>query len=94
MRKAFETWNEAYEASVKRGAELLNMTSYDFERRENLSALIGAYNEASNPAALRTDEEHAIQRERAKIALRSIRRCYIEGIDYHEMSNGALREGK
>lgn len=62
----------------------------DFERRLNLAELIATYNEASNPAALRTDEEHREQRLRAKIALGSIRRNYIEDVDYRELSNGAL----
>jgi hypothetical protein len=60
------------------------------ERRDNLVALINTWNEASNPAVPRTDAEHAEERERARIALRSIRRNYREGLDYKELSNGAL----
>lgn len=60
------------------------------ERRNELIALINTYNESSSPSVPRTDEEHAIERERAKVALRSIRRNFIEGVDYRELSNGAL----
>ncbi len=60
------------------------------ERRENLVALINTYNESSSPSVPRTDEEHAIERQRAKIALGSIRRSYTLGVDYREFSNGAL----
>lgn len=58
--------------------------------KPNLIDLINTYNEASDPGAYRTDEEHAIERERAKKALREIRQHYIEGVDYRELSNGAL----
>jgi len=60
------------------------------ERRDNLVALINTYNEASSPSVPRTDEEHAIERERAKVALGSIRRNYVLNVDYKELSNGAL----
>jgi hypothetical protein len=60
------------------------------ERRDNLIALINTYNESSSPSVPRTDAEHAIERDRARIALRSIKRNYIEGTDYKELSNGAL----
>lgn len=60
------------------------------ERRDNLIALINTYNESSSPSVARTDEEHKIERDRAKIALGSIRRNYVEGTDYRELSNGAL----
>lgn len=62
----------------------------DFERRLNLAELVATYNEATNPAALRTDEEHRVERMRARTALGSIRRSYVEGVDYRELSNGAL----
>ncbi len=62
----------------------------DFERRDSLVSLINTYNEASNPSVPRTDEDHKIQRDRAKIALCSIHRNFIEGSDYKELSNGAL----
>lgn len=60
------------------------------ERRNELIALINTYNESSSPSIPRTDEEHAIERDRARIALRSIRRNFIAGVDYRELSNGAL----
>jgi hypothetical protein len=60
------------------------------ERRDNLVALINTYNESSSPSVARTDAEHKIERDRARIALSSIRRNYIEGTDYRELSNGAL----
>ena len=66
------------------------MTNEALERRDNLIALINTYNESSSPSVPRTDEEHAIERSRAKIALGSIRRNYTEGVDYKELSNGAL----
>ncbi len=59
-------------------------------RRDNLVALINTYNESSSPSVPRTDAEHDIERDRAKIALGSIRRNYTEGTDYKELSNGAL----
>lgn len=61
-----------------------------YERRDNLIALINTYNESSSPSVARTDSEHAVERQRAKIALGSIRRNYVEGSDYKELSNGAL----
>jgi hypothetical protein len=66
------------------------MSQIDIDRTDNLIALINTYNEASSPSVPRTDAEHKIERERAKIALGSIRRSYTEGIDYKELSNGAL----
>lgn len=58
--------------------------------KPNLIELINTFNDASDPGAYRTDEEHAIERERARDALRAIRQHYIEGVDYKELSNGAL----
>lgn len=66
------------------------MNSIDINRRDNLVALINTYNEASSPSVPRTDAEHLIERDRARIALGSIRRSYTEGVDYKELSNGAL----
>lgn len=61
------------------------------ERRNNLVELINTYNESSAPYVMRTDEEHKIEAQRAKIALGSIRRNFVYGVDYKELSNGALR---
>ena len=72
------------------GSEVTEMTTYTRDRRDNLVALINTYNEASSPYVARTDAEHAIERQRAKIALASIRRNYEPGVDYRELSNGAL----
>ena len=66
------------------------MNTDSIERRDNLIALINTYNEASSPSVPRTDEEHAIERARARCALSSIRRNYSDRIDYKELSNGAL----
>jgi hypothetical protein len=66
------------------------MKRTDFDRRMNLIALINTYNESSSPSVPRTDEEHKIERDRARIALKSIRRNFIEGVDYRELSTGAL----
>ena len=52
--------------------------------------LINTYNESSSPSVPRTDAEHTAERQRARIALASIRRNYVEGRDYRELSNGAL----
>jgi hypothetical protein len=60
------------------------------DRHDNLIVLINTYNESSSPSVPRTDDEHSIERSRAKIALGSIRRNYTEGVDYKELSNGAL----
>lgn len=60
------------------------------DRRDNLVSLINTYNEASDPGEPRTVAEHKIQRDRARIALASIKRNYIENQDYKELSNGAL----
>jgi hypothetical protein len=60
------------------------------KRKGDLVALINTYNEASSPSVPRTDEEHEVEKKRAKIALGSIRRNYREGTDYRELSNGAL----
>ena len=60
------------------------------DRRDNLIALINTWNEASAPYVFRSDEEHAIENARAKTAMASIRRNYREGVDYNELSNGAL----
>lgn len=64
--------------------------SYEIEMRNSLVELINTYNESSSPSIPRTEEEHAIERERAKIALKSIRRNFVLGVDYKELSNGAL----
>lgn len=58
--------------------------------RDNLIDLINTYNEASSPSVPRTEEEHVECNLRAKIARGSIRRNFIEGVDYKELSNGAL----
>ena len=68
--------------------ESTNKQAYDV--RDNLIALINTYNESSSPSVPRTDEEHKIESDRARIALRSIKRNYILGVDYKEFSNGAL----
>jgi hypothetical protein len=60
------------------------------ERRDNLIALINTWNEASAPYVMRSDAEHKVCNARAKMAMASIRRNYIEGVDYRELSNGAL----
>lgn len=57
---------------------------------DNLVALINTYNESRSPSVPRTDEEHKIEADRARTALWSIRRNYREGVDYKELSNGAL----
>lgn len=62
----------------------------EFDRRNNLIALINTWNEASSPYTLRSDKEHAIERARAKCAMSAIKRNYILGTDYKELSNGAL----
>lgn len=72
------------------GREGFTMNTIDIDRRDNLIALINTYNEASSPSVPRMDAEHAVERSRARIALVSIRRSYTEGVDYKELSNGAL----
>lgn len=66
------------------------MTIESIECRDNLIALINTYNEASCPWVLRSDAEHEFENARARTALKSIRRNYIEGRDYRELSNGSL----
>ena len=60
------------------------------DRRDNLIALINTWNEATSPYTLRSDKEHAIERARAKCAMGSIKRNYTLGVDYKELSSGAL----
>ena len=60
------------------------------DRRDNLIALINTWNEATSPSVPRTDDEHAIERARARCAMSAIKRNYREGADYKELSNGAL----
>ena len=60
------------------------------ERRDNLIALINTWNECTSPSTPRTEEEHEVCRFRAKVALGSIKRNFVEGVDYRELSNGAL----
>jgi hypothetical protein len=66
------------------------MSREAIERRDNLVALINTWNEATSPNVPRTDAEHEVQRQRARTALQSIRRNYVEGCDYRELSTGAL----
>ena len=66
------------------------MTIEALKRRDNLIALINTWNEATSPYALRSDKEHAIERARAKCAMGSIKRNYVLGVDYKELSNGSL----
>lgn len=66
------------------------MTTESLDRRDSLIALINTYNESTSPSTPRTDQEHEAERKRARMALGSIRRSYVEGVDYREMSNGAL----
>lgn len=68
----------------------LNTAAERIERRNNLIALINTWNEATNPSVPRTDAEHEVERKRARIALGSIKRNYRLGVDYKELSNGAL----
>lgn len=65
-------------------------TADQIERYSNLVALINTYNEASSPSVPRTDSEHAECAQRARVALGPIRRNYLQGVDYKELSNGAL----
>jgi hypothetical protein len=62
----------------------------DAERRDNLIALINTWNVASCPYVGRTDAEHEVENRRARCAYNSIRRNYIENVDYKELSNGEL----
>lgn len=48
------------------------------------SSLCSAWNEATNPAKLRTEEEHIEKRAEAKILLAELRRRFREGIDFIE----------
>jgi hypothetical protein len=59
-------------------------------RKNTLISLINTYNEASCPYVLRSDEEHKTENARAKEALSRIRRSYVYGVDYKELSNGAM----
>lgn len=73
--------------------ELASMAQLGYtarDRYENMIALINTYNEASSPSVPRTEEEHKVQADRARIALRSIKFNYVYGVDYKELSNGAL----
>lgn len=58
--------------------------------RPDLIELINTYNEATDPGAYRSDEEHEVERTRARAALSAIRQYYMYGVDYKELSNGAL----
>lgn len=81
----------AHKLFEAKDAERANSATVEkLERKANLIALINTYNEASSPSVPRTDEEHKVERERAKIALGSIKRSYTFGVDYKELSNGAL----
>jgi len=71
-------------------ADIDRMTRDAIERRDNLIALINTWNEATSPYTLRSDKEHAIERTRAKCAMSSIKRNYTLGVDYKELSSGAL----
>lgn len=54
------------------------------------SDLCISWNSATNPAVLRTDEEHAAKRAEAKQLLAELRRRFREGIDYVESESGRL----
>ncbi len=82
------------QAPVMPEVSVEDLASADIEtladRRDNLVALINTYNDSSSPSVARTDDEHAVERLRARTALNSIKRSYIEGRDYRELSSGAL----
>jgi hypothetical protein len=58
--------------------------------KRDISTLCSIYNASSCPWRLRTDHEHKRHLQRARIALRMIRRHFLEGIHYYELSSGAL----
>lgn len=54
-----------------------------------LEELLSVYNHATNPAALRTDHQHARQNKRARIAMAMIHAAgFREGHDWQESDNG------
>ena len=52
--------------------------------------LCWAWNTASNPAKLRTEEEHLQAAADGRAILTELRRRFREGIDYTEMDSGRL----
>lgn len=93
----YNEWIPAHAVMFKDDGSVEVMTegpAHNRGRRANekpgLVELINAYNDATDPAAYRSDEEHQIERERARAALGALRRHYVEGVDYKELSNGSL----
>lgn len=90
----YDQWIPSHAVKFNSDGTVDLMTEGEHNPRRNakpdLIELINTYNDASDPAAYRTDDEHAIESERARDALRAIRQHYTEGVDYKELSNGAL----
>jgi len=56
----------------------------------DVSTLCHIYNESTCPWKLRSDHEHRRHCQRARIALKFLRRQFRENRDYKELSSGAL----
>ena len=55
-----------------------------------LAELLNAWNDATNPAAYRSDEEHEANRAVARQMKTELDRRFVFGRDYREFSNGML----
>ena len=54
------------------------------------SDLCWQWNAATNPAVLRTDDEHKAKREEARRILAELRHSFREGIDFVESDSGRM----
>lgn len=59
-------------------------------RPSAMVSLLSDWNELTSPSTPRTEMEHQACREAARDVLATIKRRFIEGVDYKELSNGAL----
>lgn len=59
-------------------------------RRRTLGALCYGYNDATNPRALRSDHEHALQGRRARRILEALHAEWAYLRDWREDDNGRL----
>lgn len=60
------------------------------ERMRDLRELCYGYNDATNPAAFRSDDEHQRCRERARELRAALRQRFREGVDYQETESGRM----
>ncbi len=71
-------------------SDIKTSVSDNFCREATVGTLCWTWNILTNPAKLRTDEQHAQARVDAKVVLDTLRRRFMVGIHFTESDSGRL----